>query len=40
MAVKEAPRQRGALWGSVPIFDHDIVLQGGYAPVVEVKSLR
>ena len=25
MAVNEAPIQRGALWGSVPIFDRDIV---------------
>ncbi len=40
MAVDEAPKQRGALWGSVPIFDHDIVLERGYAPVVEVESLR
>lgn len=40
MAVDEAPKQRGALWGSVPIFDQDIVLEGGYAPVVGVKSLR
>ena len=40
MAVDEAPKQRGALWGSVPIFDHDIVLEGGYAPVGGVESLR
>ena len=40
MAVDEAPKQRGARRGSVPIFDHNIVFEGGYAPVVEVKSLR
>ena len=40
MAVDEASKQRGAFWGSVPIFDHNIVLEGGYAPVDGVETLR
>lgn len=40
MAVKEAPKQRGALWRSVPIFERDVDCERGYAAVCGVKSLR